>query len=1279
MTIPPKVSVILTSYNSAKYLRESIESALNQTYKDFELIIWHDESPDDSWDIITSYTDRRIRVFTHQPNGFAAHFQEAIADVARGEYIAVHHSDDAWEPEKLEQQVALLDAHPEVGAVFTKVKIIGEDSEPFENTSHFYYKIFDQPNRTRHEWLNHFFYRGNALCHPSVMVRKKCFAECGTYRHPMAQANDMDLWVRVCMKYEIHILPDKLTRFRVRANEMNVSGDRPDAHIRGALEQYEILPHFQKITDPEEFVKVFPNTLQYFKPEGYDLDFALAMAALDPSTPIYKKLFGLQLLFDALNDIEREKRLRELYGFGYREFFVLAGELDVFSTALIPSLVARLTEKERENQELLAQVSAPSLATSLIARSRPLRLRIAPPGSRGDKLLKRVYQGLRTWKKEGFRSAYRKAAQRISRQLSVKSPHTPLVPNQVQKEAAADSLLDLRALSDTQPLPSLYDVIILAKGEWKSHSQGLEEIAKRFAQDGQRVFYISTALNKGIKTKVRSIEGNIFEVQWSGPATKTVDSEPLSEQRQIAISKVFDALRNELGIADAVCLVESAVWESLAFSLHERFNWKILYDPYTTDYTSEKMRQAHENLIQNSDLVITGSISLLKELEKHNRNGLLIPTPSMEQDSATQDTWEHFYMQIKQRVPALFSKASIIIVTYNNLEYTRLCLQSIYEKTIYPNFEVIVVDNASSDQTPEFLRSFEAEHEHIQVIYNTVNKGFASANNLGIARASGDVILLLNNDTLVTKVWLSRLVNYLRDQTIGLVGSVSNGVSNEAHVEMQFIDSAALEVFAAKRAKELANQLTSIKMLAMYCMAGRREVFQQIGPLDEQFGIGMFEDDDYSLRARQVGYRIVVAEDVFIHHFGRSGFKLLGDERYLALFAENRNKFEAKWNITWEQHVSGSLTENRRFTADLQNVLDQYPEVPGVVIFPPTIGWNISLFQRPHQLARTFANKGYLVFFCTEAPVDDIKGFKQVSPSLYLANVPWGVFDLIERPVVFTLPYNREFSFQLRQPIVVYEVIDDLDVFPGDQSELKKNHNVSLKEADLILVTADRLMEQVKEIRADAILCPNAVELDHFARAGGPGSLPRDLASIIKADRPVIGYYGALARWFDYDLVRQAAQEHIDWDFVIIGPDHDHTLLESNLLSIPNVHWLGPRDYSQLPEYLRQFSVATIPFLVNTITLATSPIKLFEYMAAGKPIVTSDLPECRKYPGVFVAHNAKEYIAHLEHALTLVHDGTYIQGLHQTAQENTWEARINQIIHALEFHQHSNSPMELRR
>jgi len=168
MGINSKVSVILTSYNHEKYLREAIESVLNQSFSDFELIIWDDASTDSSWEIINSYTDNRIRGFRNETNSRGTINKSLLK--ARGEYIAIHHSDDIWEPSKLEKQVAFLDANPETGAVFTQALIIDENGDLFKDESHFYYKIFEQPVRSRYEWLNFFFFNGNALCHPSVLV-----------------------------------------------------------------------------------------------------------------------------------------------------------------------------------------------------------------------------------------------------------------------------------------------------------------------------------------------------------------------------------------------------------------------------------------------------------------------------------------------------------------------------------------------------------------------------------------------------------------------------------------------------------------------------------------------------------------------------------------------------------------------------------------------------------------------------------------------------------------------------------------------------------------------------------------------------------------------------------------------------------------------------------------------------------------------------------------------------------------------------------------------------
>jgi glycosyltransferase involved in cell wall biosynthesis/uncharacterized coiled-coil protein SlyX len=359
MDKPPKVTVVLTSYNHAKFLHESIDSVLNQTYSDFRLLIWDDASTDESWAIINSYSDPRIQAFRNKTNQ-GGKFPEMSPEMVSGEYIAIHHSDDVWEPQKLEKQVPFLDSHPEIGAVFTNAMIIGEQGEPFEDKAHFYYSIFNQPNRSRHEWLNYFFNNGNALCHPSVLIRKICYENCGLYRYGLAQLPDFDMWVRLCLKYEIHVLPEKLVRFRIQANEVNASGNRPEARIRFQFELLQILNNFCSIKTSEEFIQVFPDANEYFKQEGFDIGFALGMVALKPITSPITKLFGLQLLFEALNDPDRAGKINALYDFGLVDFFELTGKHDVFSAEkeqALQALTAQVAEKEQTVQAFSAQVA----------------------------------------------------------------------------------------------------------------------------------------------------------------------------------------------------------------------------------------------------------------------------------------------------------------------------------------------------------------------------------------------------------------------------------------------------------------------------------------------------------------------------------------------------------------------------------------------------------------------------------------------------------------------------------------------------------------------------------------------------------------------------------------------------------------------------------------------------------------------------------------------------------------------------------------------------------
>jgi GT2 family glycosyltransferase len=250
-------------------------------------------------------------------------------------------------------------------------------------------------------------------------------------------------------------------------------------------------------------------------------------------------------------------------------------------------------------------------------------------------------------------------------------------------------------------------------------------------------------------------------------------------------------------------------------------------------------------------------------------------------------------------------KAVIILLSHNNPSYLQQCLASLWAKTQHPNFEVIVVDNGSDAETVNFLRSASHAEPRLKVLFNNQNLGFARANNIGLQAAGDfDYAIFLNNDTLVTPGWLEKLIAHLDDPAIGLVGPVTNWAGNEARIETDYTSPAEIDAFVERYTRRRAGRIFDISMLALYCAAIRKPVLDQIGPLDEQFEIGMFEDDDFSLRVRQAGYRVVCAEDVFIHHWGRASFDRLPAEEYDRIFAANRRRFEAKWGRPWQPHQS---------------------------------------------------------------------------------------------------------------------------------------------------------------------------------------------------------------------------------------------------------------------------------------------------------------------------------------------------------------------------------------
>jgi GT2 family glycosyltransferase len=266
--------------------------------------------------------------------------------------------------------------------------------------------------------------------------------------------------------------------------------------------------------------------------------------------------------------------------------------------------------------------------------------------------------------------------------------------------------------------------------------------------------------------------------------------------------------------------------------------------------------------------------------------------------------------------------ASAVVVTFDGLAFTRLCLESVLAGAAGLELEVVVVDNASRDGTAPYLERLAANDARVKVVRNDRNLGFAAALNRGIAETRGQRLVLLNNDVVVPPGALARLVRHLDDDSLGLVGPVSNDAATEAEIDVDYETFGGLVAAAAERARAHAGRLLDVPMLTMFCVALRREVYDLVGPLDERFELGLFEDDDYSLRIERAGLRIACAEDVLVHHVGEAAFgSLVPTGEYARLFTSNRERFEQKWGVVWRQHGRRQSNEYRQLVEEIRETV----------------------------------------------------------------------------------------------------------------------------------------------------------------------------------------------------------------------------------------------------------------------------------------------------------------------------------------------------------------------
>jgi glycosyltransferase involved in cell wall biosynthesis len=314
------------------------------------------------------------------------------------------------------------------------------------------------------------------------------------------------------------------------------------------------------------------------------------------------------------------------------------------------------------------------------------------------------------------------------------------------------------------------------------------------------------------------------------------------------------------------------------------------------------------------------------------------------------------------------------------------------------------------------------------------------------------------------------------------------------------------------------------------------------------------------------------------------------------------------------------------------------------------------------------------------------KGLQQVSPNIWVVTplyVPFMESSFVQRlnrvilgrqlkralrqlkfcnPISWTfMPTSSDIVGTLGERQIVYHCVDDYCSFSDAAPEVRRCEESLLVKSNLVLVCSARLLEMKKPLNPHTFLVTHGVDYAHFHAATDPSlSIAKELRNL---PHPILGFHGLIADWVDLPLLAELAKRKPSWSIVLVGKADTNL---DPIMGLSNVHYLGHRPYTRLPEYLRGFDVALLPFVMNQLTISSNPLKLREYLAAGLPVLSAPLPEALRFGSlVRTASTVEEYVCEIEKLLEAGGMGPNAERSAQVADE-AWEHKIEEMTRLLE-------------
>jgi len=825
----PTVSVIIPSYNHEKYIGECIRSVLNQTYQDFEIVITDDGSKDKTVEIIRQFNDPRIKLLIHDKNKGTSVATNTCINNSSGKFVAILGSDDAWVPEKLEKQLEFLEQNVNVGAVFTREITVNENSNLVYQT--IYSKVFDYAlqNHSQAEWARFFFFFGNCLCAPSSMIRRNIFTEIGMFDERLAGLQDFDMWIKICLRHDIHLMEDRLTLYRVHDNYSNLSADSAENNTRNLFEYKQILNNYLHIKDAEFFKAIFPESGKYGKVKPLMVPYFLGRIALD-TTRNFQRQWGIETIYNFLGNGELANSLEKDCGFSYVDYINLAKETiggDSFLKSQLVETQAQLTK----TQALLAQLTVVlnSKTWKFISFFRRIWVKLIPPSGYHEKIVHLAYQVVKVARDEGLGTILNKVRDSLRRLVKARFLYTRWIANHEPDQKRLAGQREASRQLRYRPLVSIITPVyrtpvkILSAGIQSVIGQTYDNWELCIANGSPEVAAIRKVLDdyarKDPRIKIIHLTDNL------GIAGNTNAAVGLATGDFIGFLD-HDDLLAPFALFEVVTALKQEPSADLLYSDEDKISvdGKKRFDPhFKTAYNKDLLRSinyiTHFMVIrktlgdkidwlkngfegaQDYDLTLraveqTKRIVHIPKVLYHwrhwpssttntpnatsvakknaNESGKKALKEHLERcglNGEVEDGPDFTTYQIKYCITDS-PLVSIIIFNRDHSEYLYKCVDSIRNKSTYENYEIVVVENESREQKTFTLYSELKKDPIIKIIEYNGPYNFARVNNFAVDHAQGDVILFLNNDTeVISSNWLERMLEHTLRREVGGVGS----------------------------------------------------------------------------------------------------------------------------------------------------------------------------------------------------------------------------------------------------------------------------------------------------------------------------------------------------------------------------------------------------------------------------------------------------------------------------------------------------------------------------